>query len=146
MIERILVICEGNVCRSPMAQGLLAQRLPTAAVMSAGSAALVGRGADPIAIELMARRRIDIGSHIAAALNLELVRSAELVLAMTGGQRKWVETRYPFSKGKVFRIAERDGVDIDDPYGKGQAAFEKALMQIERGLAFWYQALNKMSH
>jgi protein-tyrosine phosphatase len=146
MIENILVVCEGNICRSPMAQGLLAYFLPKATVMSAGWAALAGHCADPIAVELMAEREIDIGGHVAAALNLEQVCSAQLVLTMSYRQRRWIEKKYPFAKGKVYRLGEHDDIDIDDPYCKGRAAFETALMQIDKGLARWLDALNILVH
>jgi protein-tyrosine phosphatase len=146
MIESILVVCEGNVCRSPMAQALLARRLPGVSVMSAGWAALVGHGAHPMAVELMAEREIDIGQHIAAALNLQHMRSAQLVLVMTQTQRRRIETSYPFAKGKVFRIGEYEGIDVMDPYRQGRAAFEMALEQIELGLVRWFDAIGRMTH
>lgn len=146
MIDSILVVCEGNVCRSPMAQGLLAKQLPDVSVMSAGWAALVGRGADPMAIELMAERDIDIGAHVAVDLNLRQIRSAQLVLAMTQEQRRRIETSYPFSKGKVYRIGEYEGTDITDPYRKGRAAFEMTLAQIEQGLVGWLDAMIRLTN
>jgi protein-tyrosine phosphatase len=66
MIDTILIVCEGNICRSPMAGGLLAHELPRARITSAGLGALVGRKADPIAIELMAERGIDISDDTRA--------------------------------------------------------------------------------
>ena len=146
MIDCILVVCEGNICRSPMAQGLLAKQLPDVSVMSAGWAALVGRGADPMAIELMAERDIYIGGHVAVDLNLQQMRSAQLVLAMTQEQRRRIETSYPFAKGKVYRIGEYEGLDIADPYRRGRAAFEMTLAQIERGSARWIDAMLRLTH
>jgi protein-tyrosine phosphatase len=146
MIDCILVVCEGNVCRSPMAQGLLAKQFPEMNVISAGLASLAGRGADSMAIALMAERDIDIGGHIAVDLNLEQMRSAQLVLTMTQEQRRKVETSYPFAKGKVYRIGEYDGIDIADPYRKGRAAFEMALAQIEQGSARWIDAMLRVTN
>ncbi|RDK00797.1 low molecular weight protein-tyrosine-phosphatase [Paraburkholderia lacunae] len=146
MMDSILVVCEGNICRSPMAQALLARQLPGVSVMSAGWAAVVGRGADPIAIELMAEREIDIGGHIAVDLNLHHMRSAQLVLSMTQAQRRQIETDYPFAKGKVYRLGEHQGIDVLDPYRKGRAAFEMALAQIELGVAHWLDAMVRLTH
>lgn len=146
MIDSILVVCEGNICRSPMAQALLARRLPGVRVMSAGWAALAGRRADPIAVELMAEREIDIGGHVAANLNLHQIRSAQLVLAMTRAQCQRIEKSYPFAKGKVYRIGQYERIDIDDPYRKGREAFEIALAQIEHSLARWFEALVRLTH
>jgi protein-tyrosine phosphatase len=138
MIKRILVVCEGNICRSPMAQALLAQQLPGINVMSAGLAALTGRRADPMAVELMAEREIDLGGHVATDLNLQHVRSAELVLTMTQAQRQAIESSYQFAKGKVYRLGEHDQEDVMDPFRQRRAAFEKCLAQIERGIDRWF--------
>jgi protein-tyrosine phosphatase len=146
MIDSILVVCEGNICRSPMAQGLLARRLPGVRVMSAGWSALAGHGADPIAIELMAERQIDIRGHVASRLNLQQMRAAQLVLAMTRAQCRRIETSYPFAKGKVYRIGEYERIDIDDPYRRGRDAFEIALAQIEGSLSRWFDALIRLTH
>ena len=146
MIDSILVVCEGNICRSPMAQALLTKQLPGVSVMSAGWAAVIGRGADPFAVELMAEREIDIKGHIAVDLNLLHMRSAELVLSMTQEQRKRIETNYPFAKGKVYRLGDHEGIDVLDPYRKGRAAFETALAQIERGVAHWLDAMVRLTH
>ena len=137
MIDTILFVCEGNICRSPMAQGLLAKRLPDLSVTSAGLGALVGRSPDPVAVALMAERDIDIAGHTAVGLNLEHMRRASLVLAMTAAQCRRIEAVYPFSKGKVYRIAEYEGIDVVDPYRKGREVFEMTLVQIEQGLARW---------
>lgn len=144
MIDSILVVCEGNICRSPMAEALLARQLPSIRVMSAGCSALAGRGADPIAIELMGERGIDLGGHIAVDLNLQHMRSTDLILTMTEGQRRRIEASYPFSKGKVFRIGEFEKVDVIDPYRKGRAVFEMALRQIDGSLGRWVGKMNRI--
>jgi protein-tyrosine phosphatase len=145
MTNKIVFVCEGNICRSPMAAGLFASRLPHANVASAGLAPLLGRGADPLAVELMAARNVDISSHVAMRLSLEHIRLARLVLAMTQAQRKAIESMYPFSKGKVFRIAEHFDLDVADPYRQGRSAFSAALEQIELGVASWLDTLIRLN-
>ncbi|RQS69244.1 low molecular weight phosphotyrosine protein phosphatase [Burkholderia sp. Bp8963] len=146
MIDNILVVCEGNICRSPMAQALLAKALPLTRVRSAGCAALAGRGADPLAIELMAERGIDLGEHIAVDLNLQYMRSADLILTMTQSQRKRIEAGYPFSKGRVFRIGEFEKIDVIDPYRRGRSVFELALNQIDQSMERWVHKMNRIKN
>ncbi|WP_321811978.1 low molecular weight protein-tyrosine-phosphatase [Burkholderia sp. BCC1985] len=146
MIDNILVVCEGNICRSPMAQALLARALPSARVQSAGCAALVGRSADPTAIELMSERGIDLGEHIAMDLNLQHMRSADLILTMTESQRKRIEASYPFSKGRVFRIGEFEKIDVIDPYRRGRSVFELALDQIDQSMKRWVEKMNRIKN
>jgi protein-tyrosine phosphatase len=141
MIGSILVLCEGNICRSPIAGALLAQHLPEARINSAGTRALVGHGAYPLAIDAMAARGIDIASHVATDVNLELVRSAELVLTMSTAQQQAVEAGYPFARGRVYRLCQ--ACDVIDPYRKGRAIFEASLQQIEQGVARWLELLAK---
>jgi protein-tyrosine phosphatase len=146
MIDSILFVCEGNICRSPMAQGLLAKQLPGISVISAGLGALVGRSPDPVAIALMAEREIDIAGHTAVGLNLQHMRWARLVLTMTAAQCRRIEAVYPFSKGKVYRIAEYEGIDVVDPYRKDRAVFETTLAQIEQGLERWIDAMVRLTN
>ncbi|MGF6903729.1 low molecular weight protein-tyrosine-phosphatase [Paraburkholderia sp. GAS348] len=145
MIGSILVVCEGNVCRSPMAQGLLARHLSGTRVVSAGLGALVGRGADPTAIELMAERGIDIGNHVAMGLSLEQVRTAQLVLTMTQAQRRRIEASFVFAKGRVYRLVEHESLDVIDPYRQARPVFEESLAQIEAGVVHWLKAMVRLT-
>jgi protein-tyrosine phosphatase len=144
LIEQILVVCEGNICRSPMAQGILANNFSTVSVISAGCGALAGRGADQVAIDLMAERGIDISRHIAVDLNIEHAKRSQLILAMTREQKKEIERRYPFSKGRVFLYSAQDGNDVIDPYRKGRDVFETSLAQIDSAAAYWVSAVNRL--
>lgn len=137
MIENILVVCEGNICRSPMARVLLARRLPGARVRSAGTGALAGRPADPAAIDLMTEMGLDLRGHTALSLHLQLVRDAGLVLTMTAAQTRHITTRYPFARGRVYRLLEQEGADVVDPYRQDRETFRAALGQIVRGVGLW---------
>ncbi|MFS9669038.1 protein tyrosine phosphatase, partial [Klebsiella pneumoniae] len=66
--KKILVVCVGNICRSPIGEALLQQQHPNLTVKSAGLSALVGEGADDKAIQVMDEWNIDIRSHRAQQL------------------------------------------------------------------------------
>ncbi|RKF50832.1 low molecular weight protein-tyrosine-phosphatase [Paraburkholderia fungorum] len=146
MISEILIVCEGNICRSPMAQGLLAHALPGVEVISAGLSALVGERADPLARSLMAERGIDIGAHVGRQLELDHVRSAQIVLAMTRAQCKRIEIAHPFAIGKVYRLGHKEQIDVVDPYRLGRDAFEACLGQIECGLEHWLELIGNSTY
>jgi len=146
VFSRILIVCVGNVCRSPMAEALLAGRLArlgvTAAVESAGVHALVGQPAVPIAQELMRERGLDISRHRARQLTSELGASFELILVMETALERAVQAIAPDTRGRVRRLGHFGGFDVPDPFRQERPAFERSLALIERGLddlerAFW---------
>lgn len=148
MFSRILTVCVGNICRSPMAEAELRERLRRrgvqATVESAGIAALVGKPADPTSQELMLARGIDISGHRARQLTPELIRSFELILVMEADQQRAVEDILPSARGRVHRIGRWGSFDVPDPYRRDREDFEHALELIVRGVddlekAFWPQ-------
>jgi protein-tyrosine phosphatase len=143
-MKHILVVCEANICRSPMAQGLLASGVPNAHVRSAGLNALSGIPADETAVKLMAARGIDIRGHRAQQVTRELCRQAELVLVMSTDQRKRLEEDYPFATGRVFRVGEFLKRDVSDPYGQSETAFRESLQVIDEGVREWLQRIDKL--
>jgi len=143
-MKSILVICEGNICRSPMAQGLLAAALPRTQVQSAGLGALVGMPADETAVRLMQERGIDITSHRATQITRQMCVQADMVLVMDSEQRKRLEEMYPQACGRVFRVGEYTKRDIPDPYRQSELAFREALSFIDEGLREWLQRIQRL--
>jgi protein-tyrosine phosphatase len=146
VFNRILFVCIGNVCRSPMAEAAFADRMRKRGipliVQSAGIGALVGHPADATALAILAERGIDASAHRARQLTPALARDFELILVMDGEQQRAVEAMSPTSRGRVHRIGRRGDFDVPDPYRRDRAAFERAFALIERGLddlegAFW---------
>ncbi|ABB12976.1 low molecular weight protein-tyrosine-phosphatase [Burkholderia lata] len=137
-IATLLVVCVGNVCRSPMAQALLDARLPGVDVQSAGIGALDGQPADPHAIDLLRERGLDLAAHRARQVSSRHVTRADLILTMDLEQKRWLERRHPFLCGRVFRLgAAIHGFDVPDPYLGPRASFEHSLRLIERGVDAW---------
>jgi protein-tyrosine phosphatase len=143
-MKRILVVCEGNICRSPMGEALLAAALLDAHVRSAGLGAMVGWPADDTAQRLMTERGIDISAHRAQQINRPLCLECDLVLVMDTEQKQRLESLYPAARGRVFRLAEHLKQDIPDPYRQGDAAFREALDLIDRGTAQWLGRIQRL--
>ncbi|CAB3751938.1 low molecular weight phosphotyrosine protein phosphatase [Paraburkholderia humisilvae] len=141
----VLMVCTANVCRSPVAQVLLASRMPGVAVASAGVRAFAGRAADALAVRLMATRGLDLSTHAATPLAERHVRDAALILTMTREQRDALVRAWPHAQGKVQRLGEAGGFDVVDPYRRNPFIFELAIAQIEQGLADWRHAIGQLS-
>ncbi len=144
-IRNVLVVCVGNICRSPMAQGLMTSALPGLNVASAGLEAMVGQPADPTARELLEERGIRIDQHRAQQINLDLCQRADLILVMDREQRRAVQDRYLFAAGKVFRLCEFSDEDVPDPYRAKRSVFEHSLALIEGGASQWAQRISRVA-
>ncbi|MDB5957090.1 low molecular weight protein-tyrosine-phosphatase [Ramlibacter sp.] len=143
-MNSILVVCEGNICRSPMAEGLLRAALPAARVSSAGLGALIGQPADEMAVQLLKERGLDISDHRAAQLTRQMCLNADLVLVMDQIQRMRVEEMYPQVHGRVFKIGEFTSQDVPDPYRQPDKAFRDALFHIEEGIKEWLRRIERL--
>ncbi|RMG91596.1 MAG: low molecular weight phosphotyrosine protein phosphatase [Zetaproteobacteria bacterium] len=138
MFHSILIVCVGNICRSPMAEALMREAAPAQVrLASAGIGALVDQPADPMAIELMRARGIDLTGHRARQLTSAMVRQADLVLVMEERHREHVHAMLPVARGKVHLLGKWQQVEIPDPYRKDKQAFVQALQLIEQGVEAW---------
>lgn len=124
----------GNICRSPVAEGLFKQALPEKQVFSAGIDAPVGEPADPLSVQLMAERGIDISAHRARKLVSWMVYEADVIVTMDQYQKHFLEISYPGFKNKVCRLGEFGNYDIPDPYQQGMTAFMHACNLIDKGV------------
>jgi protein-tyrosine phosphatase len=137
MIQSILVVCLGNICRSPMAAALLRSRLPDINVVSAGLGAMIGHPADPAVSRLLFSRGLDASSHRGQQLTGDLCRQADLILVMDQAQKQEVERVFPLIRGKVFLLGAHEGYDVFDPYGQGTERFEACYALINSGVERW---------
>lgn len=135
--DNILVVCVGNICRSPILEALLKEQYPHKHVESAGLSALVGNPVDPKSQQVMTPYNIDMSNHIAKQIDENLVMKADLIFTMSDGQTKWIEERWPHCRGKTFKIGHWNNKDIADPYRHDISLFEKARQDIVESLTPW---------
>ena len=110
LFKNILIVCIGNICRSPMAEGLLKQALTASGkgdclVSSAGLGALIGRPPDKKACQLMLEKDLDISGHRARQLNKDMIRKADLVLVMESSHKAPSKNLNLVQKAKFFASA-----------------------------------------
>jgi protein-tyrosine phosphatase len=135
--DNILVVCVGNICRSPIAEALLKDRFPQKHIDSAGLGALVGNPVDPKSQQVMMPYNIDMSDHVAKQIDENLVMKADLIFTMSDSQTKWIEERWPHCRGKTFKIGHWNNKDIADPYQHDIALFESARQDIVSSLDTW---------
>ncbi|HEY4353527.1 MAG TPA: low molecular weight protein-tyrosine-phosphatase [Paraburkholderia sp.] len=147
----MIVVCHANVCRSPMAQALLAQRLPGCGIASAGIAAIVGRPADPTACEAIRAFGLDITGHRARRLDDRLCGEASLVLVMERAQRRHIEQQFPFTRGRVFNLGLRIDAagspvhfDIADPFRGTRADFDACAAITADAIEAWAERIETL--
>lgn len=128
---RLMFLCSGNICRSPMAAEYFRSRAARAglshvAVDSAGTLGIYDRGASPEAIEAMKEVGVDLGGHRSKGLEASGMRTADLVIVMSWDHREELAARYPdadvdryllraFEKGPE---PDADPLDLQDPIGR----------------------------
>ena len=142
MIHRILIVCVGNICRSPMAEVMLREYLggddSVIAVESAGLAALTGNPIDPLAERVLADHGLTGKGHLARQVTEEMISKADLVLAMQRRHLGAIHAIAPQARGKSFLVGKWEGDgEVPDPYGKTRPVFEDAYGQLDRMLHAW---------
>ncbi|TKY84452.1 protein tyrosine phosphatase [Pectobacterium polonicum] len=144
MFDSILVVCVGNICRSPTGERLLKQALPTKRIASAGLGALVGKPADTMATEVANHHNLSLEGHEAQQLTSTLCRQYDLILVMEKGHIDGVSRVAPEVRGKTMLFGHwLNQQEITDPYRKSREAFEFVYSQLEQSAQKWVQALNR---
>ena len=129
-MAKVLMICTGNTCRSPLAQVLLQKQHPDWEVRSAGVMAETGSPAAAHSRELARQIAQDLESHRAQSVSPELVEWADHILCMTGGHLKSLTRSFPEAAPKARTL----GADISDPVGQSMAVYQRTAEQIEAAL------------
>lgn len=141
-MKHILVLCTGNICRSPTAHYLLQQSLgDDYEVQSAGLGALVNHAADEMAIKIASSHNLDISKHRAKQVTEALLSWADLILVMETGQKKELLSKFPTLEGKIFRYGDPVQVDIPDPYRRPESAFVTAWNFIAKFTPYWVERI-----
>lgn len=142
MLNNILVVCVGNVCRSPVGERLLAQSLPEAHVSSAGMGALANHPADPTMTEVAQSHGLSLEGHIARQIQADMIREADLVLVMEAEHLAHMMTKWPFASGKVFQFDKwSGGAGVPDPYRKSHEYHETVYNLLEQAASAWIKRL-----
>ena len=141
-MKKILFVCTGNLCRSPMAEALFRHRIGDDAgweAVSAGTFAGEGWPASENAVLAVQELGIDLTRHRSQPLSAELVEAADLIVVMTDEHRDRILEAFPQVGNRVCLIksfgTSKVPTDISDPYGGSLNTYKRIRDEIDRALS-----------
>ncbi|MGH7670213.1 MAG: low molecular weight phosphatase family protein [Gemmatimonadaceae bacterium] len=145
-LSSVLVVCHGDVCRSPFAAVIIGRWLARAAipVQSAGFVG-PGRRSPPTAIAAANRRGVNLSTHRSSTLTAAMVGSAGLIVTMDVAQARQIRRRFGKPSSQVLVLGDFDPVEaapaIDDPFGQPAATYDHVFARVERCSAAFTERL-----
>ena len=143
-INSVLVVCVGNICRSPLGEHMLAAACPDLYVASAGIAALVGHGADADVCEIASAEGFDMQGHSARQFTHDLAKDYDLILAMEKGHLRVIADLAPALSGKSMLFGQwMTAQNIPDPYRRSREFHLATFNKIREATDGWANKLGK---
>ncbi|MCW1874105.1 protein tyrosine phosphatase [Erwinia sp. INIA-01] len=142
MFDSILVVCTGNICRSPIGERMLRRAFPDKKIDSAGVGALVNHTADASAVKIAEKYGLSLEDHKGRQFTSSLGSQYSLVLVMDNSHLEQVSRIAPEVRGKTMLFGHwLGGKEIPDPYRKSEEAFDSVYQLIDLASQHWIAKL-----
>ncbi|WP_261817986.1 arsenate reductase/protein-tyrosine-phosphatase family protein [Vibrio gallicus] len=141
MFNKILVVCIGNICRSPIGEEILKQAFPAKQVTSAGLGALVDKPADDNSVKVSKVHGIDLSAHKARQITADMIAENDLILVMEKRHIDAITKLAPAARGKTMLYGHWLNKEIPDPYKKSYEAFEHVYDLVDKSAKEWINRL-----
>jgi protein-tyrosine phosphatase len=143
-VNSLLVVCVGNICRSPVGERLLQAALPLVKVTSAGIGALVGHEADATAAMVAMRNGVSLDGHVSRQFSAQIAADQDLILVMEAGHKHQIAREFPQFSGRTMLFDQWNGQKgIADPYRLDESFHEQVFHQIKAAADAWALRLKK---
>ena len=149
-MKKVLFVCTGNICRSPMAEGFfreLTQARGGFESLSAGLAAIDGQSPSTNSVTAMNELGIDIRAQRSTQLTPELVAEVDYIFGLAHGHVENLDRYFPQAREKIFLLREfvetlpRHEREISDPIGGDLSVYQACRDEIKQGvesiIPFW---------
>ncbi|HBU1591508.1 TPA: protein tyrosine phosphatase [Klebsiella pneumoniae] len=144
MFESILVVCTGNICRSPIGGRYMRSVLPNKKIDSAGTGALIDHEADAQAKKIAKMNGLSLEGHLGRQLTPAMARQYDLILVMERIHLEQIGRIAPEVRGKTMLFGHwLNQKDIPDPYKKSDEAFAEVYKLIHQAGQQWLNKLGK---
>lgn len=133
MDVKLLFICTGNTCRSPMAEGLARKMFgDSVQVGSAGMAAYGGEGANTYALEVLKEQNVDLSRHLSRRISAELMADADWIIPMTRAQEEALKRLFPQYAKKTRYLGDWGDQkrEVLDPWGGSLEIYRQTAQEI----------------
>ena len=145
--RKILVVCQGNICRSPYLQAVLQRALPDLTVVSAGFFGS-DRAVPEIQVALGAKRGVDFSRYRSRPLTPSTVGTADLVIVMDSYQARRLAGFFPINPARIVVAGDLDPRfdakrEINDPWNQSSDVFESSFDRLDRCAATLVAILQK---